>query len=370
MTVAAQGSDVGFAIQPAKIGRDNTFVPGDVDWYRISGAPDVSFGTVEDQRPYPLTLGGPMTLEGTYKAGMYAGGVMELVPRLEDSLGLLLLAQMGACSSVTGKNVFGANTVNVNTHIFTYDPSNPAIQPWMAVRRLVPGESSGDENGETAYDCKIARMRISVQPGAPIGAQLTMVGRDVQYDDGSTWAWVNNYEDPTSTPQSNTPDSYVKLGGVEYPMVGLVLDFETNLTTPDREYVLGDPHPDDFLALTRLVTARFVYKYSVKDLHRQALTNSASGTAWDILPKNLSTSGPNFALDAYFEAPNMIGATSTPFAIRIRANKINLQVEGPIRTQAGDTILQTFVCNFLRPSAGAHSEILIQNAQTEYVVPS
>jgi tail tube protein len=367
VSLPAQGGILSYAVQPAKIGADGTFDASTLDWYKVR-APRIAIGPQQDQQVFPLETGGPLTPSGAFKQAKFFAGQVDLIPRLKDTFGWLLLGALGKASSVTGKNADGVTTTGVNTHIFSYNPALPSDQPWLAVRRLVPGVTSAEADGATGFDCKVASMRFICPAMGKIAAQITMIGRDFDsFDDGSTWTYVNStFEDSLTTADSG--NGQFAINGVEYPVTGCTVDINNGLTTPQQEMIIGSYSPDDFVALTRGVQVRFVYKYENPELHRAIYTGTVNGVDWSNLPFIKDSASGNYALDLRFAASTNIGATSTPFGIRVRANRVTVAEEGTIELVAGGIIQQTFVATVLEPDSGNYCEVVVENAVTSYVV--
>lgn len=364
MSLSAQGGVVSFAEQAAKIGRDGVFDASALSWFKVR-APRVSLGTVQDQQVFPLETGGTLTPTGSYKQGYFFAGEVDLIPRLEAAFGYLAKATLGVASSVVDTDADGNAVVGVNTHIFRFDPNDPAYQPWMAVRRSVPGVTPAERLGETGFDCKVQMLDLTIPAKGKVQASVAMMGRDVEYDDASTWVYANNFEDSTSAPDAGR--GQFAIGGVEYPIIGAQISLSNGLTTPDQEMVIGDFRPDDFIALTRNATIRIVYKYENPELYKQILTGQANGTEWNSLPFIVNSGGGDFAFDARFLAPANIGATGQPYEMRIRANRVTWAVDRPIELQAGGIITQTFTGTVLEPATGEdYIQIVMVNAHAGY----
>lgn len=356
MTVAAQGGIIGFALQNAKIGKDGTFVPADHSYYRTR-APRVNMGAVQDIQTMPPELGGALTPTGAYKQQYFFGGDMDLLPRL-GTFGILLFGALGKVATTDDTDFEGAN-VGVNLHKFTYDTANPAFQPWMSFRRMVPGAIAAENNGETGFDCKIDSLRLTVPAMGKLVARVNVTGRDFLLDDASAWAWANSYEDAPLIPESGS--GHFKIGGVEYPITALMIDITNNLTRPRDEMVVGDYRPDDFLALSRAVSLRATYKYQNDDLYRKILTGAADGTEWASLP--FTTSGDGTAFEGYFEAPGAIpgAATAANYAMKITGSNVIWEVDGPPQLVGGGVVMLNLLGTVSEPAAGDYLAITLQN---------
>lgn len=362
----AQSSIFSFAVQAAKIGRGGSFVNGDQTWYKINTLEN-GVGTIQDQQVFPPETGGPVTPRGAYKQAKFIGGNVALIPRLEHNLGYLLKAAMGSASTVSGHTADGAAVVGVNTHIFRFDPTSAANQPWLAVRRHIPTPGSSNYLGEIGFDCKIGLFDLTIPAMGKLVARVQMVGRDVQYDNASNlWTYANAlFDDELTAPDSGR--GFFKIDGVGYPTVGASFQLQNGLTTPQNEMIIGDFSPDDFIALTRAAQIQFVYKYENGDLYRKLLTGDSSGSVWSSLPFVAETVGATHALQARFETPGEI-TTGYPFALEIRANKVTVAVTGPIELQPGNIITQTFVLTVLTPADSNvdYLQFIIENDQADY----
>lgn len=366
MSVSAQLGDFGFAIQPSKVGRTGTYTGSGYKWYRMDPL-TVRMDIIQGDQVLPPEVSPDIVPKGAYKDGYFGAGQADLIPRLQNSFGALLWGLMGNASSVTGKDTDGVSATNVNTHIFSYNPSDKADQPWMSFRRLIPGKVAADRYGQTFFDAKVANARITIPQKGKLMARITMVARDVDQEENPTWVWDVDYEDTTSTPQSD--QGYLKMQGTEFPITGAVFELDNGLTTPDQERIIGDPRPDDFTALYRPATLRFVYKWEDPSLYQQVFNGGDGLTDWDPLPKIFSTVGANFAFDAMFETPLTISGSSPArkYAVRIRGNSATLAPDGPIELASATLLQQAFTLTILKATGNApYLQILLQNGVTGY----
>ncbi|PJF45109.1 MAG: hypothetical protein CUN55_00535 [Phototrophicales bacterium] len=366
MTIPAQSGVFGFAIQPAKVGRTGTFNPGSLTWYKAR-APRVSLGTIQDLRPFPLEVGGRNVSTGAFKQGVFFGGEVDIIPRLENNIGWLLKAAMGTASTVTGVDGDNVSVTGLNTHIFRFDPTNSFNLPWFAVRCKTPGTTSSQDWGETGFDCRMSMLRFMVPNQGKVLMRAQLFGRDVVLEEQPSFTFANaNFEDNTSTPDAG--NGYIKIDGTEYPFLSATLDFENSLTRPDTETIIGDFRPDDFVPLSRSLTIDLVYKYENPDLYQQILTGSAAGTTWSSNPF-ITNTGANHAFEAVFSAPKAVpGASPTRnYTIRVRADKVAWQVAGPTELNAGGFITQRFTGIVLDPAANQeYATIVLENDHSAY----
>jgi len=361
MSLPAQAGVFAFALQAAKIGRGGTFDPTAVTWHRAK-APAIAIGTIIDDQVFPLEVGGAIVPTGAFRQGVFFAGQATIHPRAEKIFGHLLKATLGAASSVTGVNWVGTTTVGVNTHIFRFSTASAFFQPWMAVRRMAPGELAADNMGETGFDCKVATLALAIPQMGPLSCQLTMMGRDSIFDDASTWTYSAAYEDSVSVPQSG--NGSFKMSGVEYPLTGAVIEFNNGLTQPQQEMIIGDLRPDDFIAITRSATIRIVYKVENYDLYQKILSGAVDQATWSPFPYIESTVGGTPAFEGIFQSGTNIPTTSTPYTLRVVANRVMWKTDGPLQLQAGGIIQQSFTGTVLEPASGDYFTISLSNNAT------
>lgn len=361
MTVTASNAVFSFAPQANKIA-DGTFNIASHTWYRHRGA-RVQMGTVQNQQPFPQEIGGLIVPTGMFKDGAYFAGSADVFPRLESTFGWLLYATMGNVSSVAGPE---AGTYE---HIFRYDPADTASQPWLAARVSIPGSAVGEELGEAGYDCKIANMTITAPAAGPLSTTVGLVGRVPIYDIGHSWTYDNAYENTDSVPMSG--GGYMKLGGVEYPIMGAEITVSNNLTSPQDERIVGSYHPDDFVALNRVLAIRFAYKYKNPDLTMLSYGAATDASTWNPLPYTVETVGADPGVDIKFNAAANIGATATPYSWAIRASRATISPEGPPMLQGGQMVTQMYTLLVQEPLSGEdYAQLRLINGEANYNWPT
>lgn len=362
-SIAAQGGEFSFAIQSAKVGRNGTFDPTTLTWYRHP-TPRVALGTLQEQLPFPPEVGGVIVTRGMYKQGYVGFASVDLIPRLQASFGYLLKGLMGSASTVTNKDADNNTVTGVNTHIFRYNPSDSASQPWMAMRRFTPGETAAENYGETVFDAKINSLRLMVPAKGKVSGQLSAIGRDVVDLKNPTWTYANTNEATEGTPDSGRGGFFI--GGVQYPITGATIDVSNTLSTPDQEAIVGDFRMDDMIALMRGAQVRMVYKYENADLYLKLKNGSASATTWSSLPFFNESSSTDYAFDFRFTAPLNIGSTSTPHQIRIRGGKVVWSVDGPPELAGASIIQQAFTGTVVEPPSGDFLQVVLVNGHSAY----
>ena len=378
MTVPAQSGVFSFTLQSRQLNDDITFQPDMFDWYRTR-APRIGLGTIQNQEVFPLETGGPIVPTGAYKAGQYGGGDVELIPRAENVLGILLYAALGNVQSYSdqvydpssgGKTVGTPDSTGVNTHIFRFNPSTSFFLPWLACRKFVPGATTAENYGEVYQDAMVGNFRLDIRSSGLLGASLSIQNRAVTYpsvSDVNAWTYANSTEDSTSAPLSN--NGSLTIGGEEYPITQMTVELANQLTTPQQEMVVGSNHPDSFVPLSRSLTIRIVVKWNNPDLYRQILTGSTIGEVWDTAPFIVDTSGDVEAFNATFYAPNNIGSTSYPYMLAITANRIVAQIDGAgVELQAGNIVQVPYTITVLEPASGDYCRFVLHN-EADYTLP-
>ena len=357
MSVPAQAGDFGFALQAAKVGSGGTFTPASYTWYR-SEAISVRMDLIQGDQILPPEVGPIIVPKGAYKDSVYGAGQIDMLPRAELGLGILLYAAMGAVSSVTGVDPDGNSVAGVNTHIFRF-ASNAYTIPWIAMRRLIPGATTADNLGDSFYDAKLTNMRMTVGARGKVSTRVTAVGRDIKQETNPTWTWDHDYEDATATLESGA--GFIKIAGVEYPVTAAVVEFDNGVTTPNQEMTIGDYHPDDFIPLYRTMTIRFVYKWKDSALYR-LIRNGGTGVAWTNLPHLFQTVGGDYGLELAVKTPKLIVGT-TPFDLRIRGNNMTIAADGPIELAGATLLQQAFTATVLYLSGSDYVDFVLANAQ-------
>ncbi len=364
MTVAAQQGEWGLAPIATKVGA-GTFTPGSYTWRRMPVL-TAQTGPAQMQDVLPPEIGGVIAPRGAYKRGTFFGGAVELLPRVENVLGFLLYAACGNVSSQTGKDLDGITATAVNSHIFRFDTADSAFQPWLAVRRMIPGSVAANKLGESGYDCKVANLSMVFPASGKPMFNVGIVGRNWIMEENPTWTWNNTFEDSGSIPESCT--GYVTAGSDSPKILQASIDLVNGLTTPQQEMILGSYNPDDFVALSRAMSIRIMTKWEDPDLYQKVMTNSAAGTAWSSTPFRTTGSGPTWGFKLELRSPTQI-PTSSParnFAMQIRCQDVVWLPEGPPRMQAGGFLTQGYVGTVLVPASGDYCQIGLQNTATAY----
>ncbi len=178
MSVSGQAGYISFAVQTAKVG-DGTFDPAAIAWlnHRALGA-DVAFQQFVDQ--VPPELGAGLFTAGSFKAGAYVAGGMALNARLDNAIAALLYGASGKATVGTAQ-VAGASS---GSTIYSVDPNDDTSMPWMALRKVIPGDTPEGYQEEFYYDCRVAALSITVPQMGMMTHELAFVGRVPEWIDG------------------------------------------------------------------------------------------------------------------------------------------------------------------------------------------
>ena len=74
-------------------------------------AMDIDIGPQQDQRTFPLEVGGIITPTGAYKAGAFGAGGATLNPRLENSFGKLIKGAFGVAETTASGPIYSDNLI-------------------------------------------------------------------------------------------------------------------------------------------------------------------------------------------------------------------------------------------------------------------
>ena len=290
MSVSGQAGYISFAVQTAKVG-DGTFDPAAIAWlnHRALGA-DVAFQQFVDQ--VPPELGAGLFTAGSFKAGAYVAGGMALNARLDNAIAALLYGASGKATVGTAQ-VAGASS---GSTIYSVDPADDTSMPWMALRKVIPGDTPEGYQEEFYYDCRVAALSITVPQMGMMTHELAFVGRVPEWIDGKPVAGAvigtapvfgAPFESAASVGQS--AEGSISLpgftsdelpGGGKFTSAQVIL--ANQLSTPQEEMVIGSYHPVDFTPLSRGALVRLVYRWKDATLYRALHMLAASGGAPNI----------------------------------------------------------------------------------------
>jgi hypothetical protein len=350
MTVTAQRGFLAYAPQNFKSTHNDYDAP--TAWYRHK-AYNISLGTVEDNRQFPLEVGGVIVPTGAFKAGSFFGGAVQITPRLEDDFGWLLYAALGtASSSETAES-------GVFKHVFKYG-ADDTVLPWMEFVKYVPGAT--EALIERGVDCKITSLAFTVPQSGIVQAELGIVGRVPSLEEDPTVdGSYGSFENSESVPIS--PKGSIQVDSEDMPATGAVISIANNLTSPQQEMIIGEYHPDDFVPLSRQVEVRFTHKWPDADLYQKILTGTASGETWSPAPFYAD-------VEIVSESPANIPGKNQPYKMRFYAQRVAWRADGPPELRGGDIIQQNYVGIVNEPESGDYAVVEVWNEATSYIWPT
>lgn len=344
MSVAAQKSVFSFAPLAAKLGLDGTFDHSTLDWYRIKATRIDGFES-QVQDVLPPETGGPVVPSGPFKSMAMVQGGVDIIPRLENTMGFLLYATLGHVSSVADMRYTASGWVSapgIVGHLFRFSPTDHTDLPWMAVRRSIPGRTTGEAYGAYGWDCRVENLSMNVPASSLITASLGFAGRQYKRAtdaaEVNAWSYANSLESHKSIAHSggSGDGQGMQIGGSTPKMSAMSLDI-TNVLT--REAIVGSYWLDDITCVGRAISARATYRWDNPDLISQLFYGGASNAEWDILPYVVETLSNTKALFFEAQSPYNIPGTSEPYAMRIMGNALGMRLErGTLGLDAGDLV--------------------------------
>lgn len=342
----------------------STFPMSSLSWVRMR-AVEVSYGEMQMQDVLPLEVGGNITPTGAYKQGIAVGGGATVMPRLEGSIGHLLLAALGSSTTVVNNGV--------GVHTFTFGQNEIDI-PWLAVRRMIPGRDSVFGHGVIGMDNKLNMLRTTVQATAPIQMEAQFIGRvPIASHHPEVWEGAS-FEDFESIPLACKGSFKLpEIPGMpsrNLPVTAVVVELANATTGPREEMIVGSYYLDDVVPLTRALTFTATYKWQDPALYNLLLTSSATGKDWNPQPFITQTTNGEPAIELIVESPYSIPGTSTPYSLRIIANKVFWQQQGNVVLRPGQIVMMQLVGTVLYDSGGYCRFILTNGRTTPYTIPS
>lgn len=350
MSVSGTGVVFSFAVQH---GRSDTYpITGDtfpaaqLAWYKERTL-SASGGGQDDLQAAPPKTGGDITPTGLYKQQYFAAGDFDLQPPLEGPLPLLLYGLFGKMT-IDDDNP----AVGINRYTFEF-ADDPASLPWMAFRIFTPGYTDAevaDPYGEMMIDAKITNCRITIPAKGLARMTFGYLARDYQIDQSpEAWTYENDYVEDGSIPLSG--NGYAKIAGVEYPIVGAVVDINNGTTTPDQEAVVGSLKMHRIAVLQRGATVRLMVKWQRGDFESLVKTGSVDGTEWVPAPFKTETDGSVKALEIELLSTAPVSGSNYN-AIRLVADRVNWGKGRPVQYSGAEIIVVEYVGTVVSPAAG------------------
>jgi len=358
MAVTAMAGIVGWGPQIGKSTTATTFYKHKATLVDLAVQDDTRLGAPE--------IGGDPIPSFPYKAGVMVGGGFTIQPRLEDTIGWLLYAAMGAVSSTL-------HTTGCTEHVFGFQATDAAATKWLSARKYIPKKDGGEGTDvrEVYTDCKIVGMAFTLANDAPITTRVDMIGRSFAFDTSTEWTFANtSYEGFASIPIGCVVGGYIELPTFSTSTTKLAVQAATITwaNTPldiRQERVFGSPYIDDITTIMRQLTFDIVVKWSDPELYKSILTGTTAGTAWTTVPFTSS-------LKILVMSPGHIsGATDEHYELEINAANVMLQQAEGITLAGNNAVVSRFTGTAVQPAdTSAYATITLRNDTAGYTWPS
>lgn len=363
MTTTAQAGILGFGPSAGK-----TIGVVDGNWYRHK-ATMIDLGVMDDQRLGPPEVGGRPLPTIPYKAGVMVAGGATINPRLKASIGWLLEGALGAVSTSSGSST-------IKHHTFTLNSTTPSLVPWMGFRKYIPSSTDAGDYplGETYNDCKITGLTLTLPNSGLINARVDAVGRTFTLtasptwgiSSGSTGGWApttGEFEDYETIPIGTVTTGYINVPAFgNLPVVQAQIGIQNVPLDANSEKIYGSPFLEDVTIVSRAVTLDLTVKWRNPDLYRQILTGQTTGTEWSATPFTT-------AVEVLTVSPTLIGASNTPYQLKINITKAMLALTGAITLSGNQAVLMRFTGTAL-DTTGEYVSLLLSNDHASYTWPS
>ena len=346
MAVPSMPGAIGWAPQTIK----GTAASGAYYWHK---AREVNIQPVEIVRTFDPEIGGSLLPAGAYKGGYWTAGDMDLIPRLDEHLGWLLLSFAGS-ATVTGSGPY--------THIFPGQADTIIPNKWLSMRRMIPKEDNSFF-GETFTDCRVMGLQIAAVPGTVLTMRATVQGLGVTPNDNATGVgWAPTTDQGGYEPYQGAP--LATASGFEMPqgtpielITNVQLQMQMGAPNPTDEMVLGSYSPHAITPLSRSIQITATAFWTDAQMYKNLYYNN--GAAWS---PTLYTSYSPFLMS--FRTPDNLSGLNYPGEIGFyaAANAILWRCE-PINLRGGDVVVLRLT-GFVVDTAGEDWGIYIKNGRS------
>jgi len=346
---------------------------------------DSNVAMAKQQTALPDEMGGKAMTLGTYVTGVWAGGTVSLIARLEERLGWLLLATMGEVSTVTdikaedlgicGGSGSSGDTSGINSHIFFFSDNDEFFAPWLTMFHKLPHTTAAEEVGERMQDGRIGTFTMNAAAGAPVGIDLGIVGRRLQASEefDVNPGWSATYDDFT-TFAVGTCEGHFKVEGTEYDVTNITLNVTNNVLPPAQSVTIGSIDPKDFPLLGRQVTVTATILVDTYDLYLSTFVGSAADVSSGT-DQTAACTVYKGDLDVMLASQVAIGAAgdaTEKYKLRIVSNRDNNNVAWnvqPIRAQPRRPVVLQVQGTVEAVSGETALYVVLQNAKADYSLP-
>jgi len=274
-----------FAIQTAK----SSPVTDLADFHRMRVV-TANIGNQQAMERLPQEVGGGYHTGGSFKTFVAGAGQVRALARLENDIGYLLWALLGAPEASGTSAVDGYKT--------TFKPVDDfCAHPWMSVRKMIPSCESNDYYlGESLTDAKLSTMQFTLAPGAPGIMDLSMLSIGAAFSEASdaiTWeAGMEAYENTESVIMPTVAGAGVilsaltgvDLGGGEataysVPSVAMQFGIQNRLSGDGvrPELIIGQLGMDDNVLVGQEMVFSATYKWRDPSLYKAVYARTATG---------------------------------------------------------------------------------------------
>lgn len=343
------------------------------NWYRYKTLA-ANIGPILNEQMSKPEMGGTNNPTGLYLSSAGFGGSASLQPRLEGDFGWILLAAAGGAATVVDTPGTG-----VNRHTFSQAlaaAGGSKFLPFFQARRYIPGATAAAAVGEIGIDCVLSSLDLSLAPGQPVQAELSIQGREPRLTTtaapASGWTWADIAEDFDSVPVP------MRAGGVTIadlnsnnplPLTSAKVTLQNNTTSPDEEAVINSYYPEDFTPKMRTLTFEATYKWRDAELYRYAY-NGGDLTSAVINP---CLTYKNTVLTVQSPCDIDPGTIDFPWQLQVVAPRVRWRMQGPPQL-AGDELIQLqLVGTAIEAESGDpedYFQFILDNTQTAYALPT
>jgi hypothetical protein len=348
-------------------------------WFPFTGMP---YGPTQPVAGLPLEAGSSIVPRGSYKSGVWGAGQINLIPRMVDDIGYLLLAVMGKDTVRSNKKIGTGVTLDTQTgsyvHEFTFDTLESTL-PYFTVRRVLEGVP---KLGEVIQDNHVASADFNLPAIGPLTANLNMMGRipstlDMyvpDLDSGDPWALASvTYDDERAFALSVDPNSAVWFDGTAFPATGLSFTMNNNLLSPDQARTVGSQTPLDNPVLNRAMTIQatvFIddgYAF-YRDLY--AGGHTSGDTTWSTTIKS-----GDIDFRAYSPRTYTANGDAVQYAFQLVTNDDNVEwaMNAPMPMTPGQPMIMTLTGTVQKTSSSSipYAYMRFQNTvSSAYAIPA
>ncbi len=342
---------------------------------------------VKGMNVLPQEIGGRALPSGVYSTGTWMAGGVQIIPRLDNRFGRMLLAGFGEAVTTADTTIqnhadlddaTGTDT-GIHTHKFRFNPLDQYFVPWLSLRRMLPHNLATERVGEIFQDGHLASLAFGAQAASPLTAQAAFMARVNQTDyvfnadPATALSWgAASYDGFHNFGVTNCA-GHVMVNGVEFKAVGASTQLTNQLLPPQQSMYIGSMHPLDFPCLGRALQVTATFLVEDWDLY----VSMFAGTNVDVsTPTHANVNCPVYtaSLDVLIASQELIGATSEPYAIRVRSDHEGAtdNVAWAVQTvqlAPNRPVVMQIVGTVLGVDTGDPINVYLQNGQTDYALP-